>query len=130
MTQTEFFQARQKALLLLAAEYAKHELGGVGRAAPRHHGQDQAGEKGVIEIGDAAPTQPLRFLREGLFSSTHVLSRVSLVICDETISTVIASASEAIHCREQSWIASSLTLLAMTADYTRKCLLSFSPCAW
>ena len=63
MAEAEFFQARQETFLLLAAKHPEHEFGGVGRAAPRHHRQNEAGEIGVIEIGDAAPSQPLRFLR-------------------------------------------------------------------
>ena len=63
MAEAEFFQAGQKALLLLAAKHPEHEFRGIGGPAPRHDGEDQAGEIGVIEIGDAAPSQPLRFLR-------------------------------------------------------------------
>ena len=60
--EAELLQAGQEALLLLAAKHAKDELGGVSRAAPRHHGKDQPGEERVIEIGDAAPLLPLHFL--------------------------------------------------------------------
>src|SRR5882724_7938235 len=59
MAQAELLQARQEALLLLAAKHPEHELSRIRRAAPRHHGEDEAGEIGVIEIGDAAPFQPL-----------------------------------------------------------------------
>jgi len=53
----------QEALLLLAAEYTEDELRRVSRAASRHHAEDQAGEAGMVEIGDAAPFRPQRFLR-------------------------------------------------------------------
>src|SRR5215510_14844698 len=66
----ELFEARQETLLLLAAEYAEDEFGGIGGAAPCHHGQDQAREEGMIEIGDAAPFQPLRLAR--VLSGGHV----------------------------------------------------------
>ena len=58
MVEAELLQARQEALLLLAAKHAEHELRGITRAAPRHHGENEAGEKGVVEIGDAAPFRP------------------------------------------------------------------------
>ena len=60
VTEAEFLKARQETLLLLAAKNPEHEFGGIGRAAAAHHGQNQAGEIGVIEIGDAAPSPPLR----------------------------------------------------------------------
>ena len=58
VAEAELFQARQEALLLLAAKHPEHELRGIGGAAPRHHGENEAGEIGMIEIGDAAPSQP------------------------------------------------------------------------
>src|SRR5262249_8067492 len=63
MVEAKLLQARQESLLLLAAEYAEDEFGGIRRAAPRHHREDEAGEEGVIEIGDAAPSQPLSLAR-------------------------------------------------------------------
>ena len=63
MIDPELLQARQEALLLLAAEDAEDELGGIRRSAPRDHGEDEAGEIGVIEVGDRAPALPLGFLR-------------------------------------------------------------------
>src|SRR5450755_3127672 len=48
----EFLQARQKTLLLLTAKNPEHELGSISSPAPRHHGEDKAGEKRMIEIGD------------------------------------------------------------------------------
>ncbi|MGY3498433.1 hypothetical protein ACVW1B_007852 [Bradyrhizobium sp. USDA 4502] len=73
--EAELLQAREKAFLLLAAKHTEDELGGIGRAAPRDDGEDQAGEEGVIEIGDAAPLPPLRFAR--VLLSGHVCSRCS-----------------------------------------------------
>src|ERR1700722_5021169 len=61
-SQAELFEAGQKALLLLAAKHPEYEFRGIGRSAPRHQTKDQAGEIGVIEIGDAAPSLPLRLL--------------------------------------------------------------------
>jgi hypothetical protein len=66
VTQPELFEARQEALLLLAAEDPKYEFRGIGPPAPRHHRQNKAGEIGMIELGDAAPFQPLRFTRAAL----------------------------------------------------------------
>src|ERR1019366_319059 len=63
MAEAEFLQTRQKAFLLLTAKYPEHEFSGVSAPAPRHHRQNEAGEIGVIEIGDTAPSQPLRLLR-------------------------------------------------------------------
>jgi hypothetical protein len=81
MTETEFFQARQEALLLLAAKHPEHEFRGVCGAAPCHDRENEAGEIGMIEIGDAPPSQPLRrrcaFLR-------HVCSLVLLPPCEHT----------------------------------------------
>src|SRR5258707_15853329 len=62
----KFFEARQKALLLLTAKHPEYEFGGVRRPAPRHHGQNEAGEIGVVEFSHAAPFQPLRFARAAL----------------------------------------------------------------
>src|ERR1700730_4666069 len=58
----ELFETRQKALLLLAAKHPEHEFRGVSCAAPRHHGEHEAREIGVIEVGDAAPSQPFRLV--------------------------------------------------------------------
>jgi hypothetical protein len=58
----QLFQAGEEALLLLTAKRAEDEFGGVRSAAPRHQAQDEAGETSLIEIGDAAPSQPQRLL--------------------------------------------------------------------
>ena len=63
MAEAEFFQAGQETLLLLAAKNPEHEFRGIGGPAPRHNGEDQAGEKRVIEVGDTAPSQPFRLVR-------------------------------------------------------------------
>jgi hypothetical protein len=73
VAEAEFFQSRQEPLLLLAAENPEHEFGGVRRAAPRHHGEDQAGEIRVVEIGDAAPSPPGRLARVAVLG--HVIPR-------------------------------------------------------
>ena len=75
MLQAELLQAWQEAFLLLAAKHPEHEFGGISRAAPRHHRQDEAGEIGVVEIGCAAPSQPLRFTR-AVGCSAHSFSRI------------------------------------------------------
>ena len=62
IAQTKLLKARQKTFLLLAAKYPEYEFRGIGRSAPCHHGQDEAGEIGMIEVGDAAPSPPLRFI--------------------------------------------------------------------
>src|SRR5260370_20213580 len=54
----KFFEARQKALLLLTAKHPEYELGGVSRPAPRHRGQNEAGEIGGAEFSHAARFQP------------------------------------------------------------------------
>ncbi len=74
MAEAEFFQARQKTLLLLAAKHPEHEFRGIRGAAPGHHGQHQTGEIGMVEIGDAAPFPPLRLLRL-LHCASHAASR-------------------------------------------------------
>src|SRR3981081_15691 len=58
--QAQLLQPGQEAFLLLAAKYPEHELRGIRRAAPRHHSENESGEIGVIEVGDAAPFLPLR----------------------------------------------------------------------
>src|SRR5260221_14465877 len=58
MRKAELFQAGQKTFLLLAAKHPEYEFRGVSSAAPRHHGENKAREIGVIEVGDAAPSQP------------------------------------------------------------------------
>ena len=72
--EAELFEAGQETLLLLAAKYPEHEFGGGSAATPRHHRQDEAREKRVIEIGDAAPSLPLGLLRVDLCCG-HFLSR-------------------------------------------------------
>src|SRR5260370_25360717 len=63
MAEAEFFQAGQETLLLLTAKHPEHEFAGSDGPAPRHDGEDQAGEKSVIEVGDPAPSQPFRLVR-------------------------------------------------------------------
>src|SRR5436309_15846799 len=65
--QAELFQARQKALLLLTAKHPEYEFRGLRCPAPGHDCENEAGETGMIELGDAAPFQPLRCLRIMLF---------------------------------------------------------------
>ena len=132
MAEAEFFEAGQEAFLLLAAKHPEHEFGGVSRAAPRHHGQDEAGEKGMIEIGDAAPALPLRLLCSRLVAPLMVAPESRLLLagehyisrhCEPPRSRQCApddGSREAIHPRDalrvrKAWIASSLALLAMTA---------------
>jgi hypothetical protein len=74
MVQTKLLKARQKTFLLLAAKYPKYEFGGIGRSAPSDHGENEAGEVSMIEVGDSAPTPPLRFV-SALVHSAHVLFR-------------------------------------------------------
>ena len=62
MAKPELFQSRQEPFVLLAAEYPEYEFGGVRRAAPGDDGENEAGEKRVVEIGDAAPARPFRFV--------------------------------------------------------------------
>jgi hypothetical protein len=102
MAQSELFQAWQKALLLLAAKHLEYELGGVGRAAPRDHGEDEAGEEGMIEIRDGAPRLPF------------CLARVVFLCRGHMPDPVRAGATE----------------LGSLAPHTLKCLLSFRPWAW
>src|SRR6185312_14967629 len=66
MAEPELFQTRQKAFLLLAAEYPENEFRRIQRSAPRHHGENEPGKIGMIEIGDAAPFRPLRLMRAAL----------------------------------------------------------------
>src|SRR3954465_12425038 len=72
--QTEVFQAREKTFVLLTAKHPEHEFRGVSRAAPRHHGQNETGEIGVVEIGDAAPSRPPCFARVNIRACAHILS--------------------------------------------------------
>src|SRR5258708_39747425 len=51
VAQAEFFQSRQKALLLLTAKNPEYEFRGVSRPAPHHHGQNEAGEISMIKLG-------------------------------------------------------------------------------
>src|SRR5262249_52543822 len=51
----KLLQPRQKTLLLLATKYPEHELGGLARAAARHHRERKPGEERMIELRDAAP---------------------------------------------------------------------------
>jgi hypothetical protein len=71
MAEAELVEARQETLLLLAAEYPEHEFGGIRSAAPGDDGEDEPGEIGMVEIGDAAPFEPLRLARIGLDCLGH-----------------------------------------------------------
>ena len=71
MIQAEFLQARQKTFLLLTTKNPEHEFRGISRPAARHDRENEAGEIGVIKIGDAPPSQPLGFLRVAVLSSAH-----------------------------------------------------------
>src|SRR6266436_9782046 len=75
VAQAELFEARQKALLLLTAKNPEYEFSGIGRPAPRHDGQNEAGEISMIELGHAAPFQPLRFARAAL-PIAHLYSQI------------------------------------------------------
>src|SRR2546423_2819793 len=75
MIEAELYEPRQEALLLLATKHPEHEFGRVGRAAPADDGENEAGEKRMIEIGDAAPSCPLRSLRDFPLSG-HCHSRL------------------------------------------------------
>src|SRR5258707_11849083 len=44
VAEPKFFEARQKALLLLTAKHPEYEFCGISRSAPRHHAQNEAGE--------------------------------------------------------------------------------------
>src|ERR1700738_1359407 len=78
MAEAEFFQAGQEAFLLLAAKNPEHEFRGVGGAAARHHGQNEAGEISMIEVGDAAPSQPFCLVR-AVPNSAHFRSQSPFV---------------------------------------------------
>ena len=56
VAQAEFFQPGQETLLLLTAKNPEHEFCGIGGPAPRHHGENEPGKIGMIEIGDTAPS--------------------------------------------------------------------------
>src|ERR1700742_2154907 len=105
MAEAELLKARQEPLLLLSAKYPEHEFRGIGGAAPAHHGEDQAGEIGMIEVGDAAPSPPLRLLRllRLIFSITHVASR-RVYGCRPRDTTALRTVSPELHdeCRERS----------------------------
>ena len=75
MAEAELVEARQEALLLLATKHPEHEFGGIRCAAPRHHQQNEAGELGVIEVGDTSPAQPFCRLRATL-RFRHFHSRI------------------------------------------------------
>src|SRR5947199_2187221 len=94
VAEPKFFEARQKALLLLTAKNPEYEFCGISRSAPRHHTQNEAGETSMIELGDAAPFQPLRFRRAAL-PIAHVRSWVDFFIGCEPISLVITSQRDA-----------------------------------
>jgi hypothetical protein len=78
MIQTKFLKPRQKTFLLLAAKYPEYEFGGIGGSAACHDGQDETGKVSMIEVGDSAPSPPLRFI-SALVHCTHVLSRTRLL---------------------------------------------------
>jgi hypothetical protein len=74
VTEAELFETGKKTFLLLAAKHPEHEFRGVRRAAPCHHRQNEAGEIGVIEICDDAPSQPFCLVNAAALPSAHVLS--------------------------------------------------------
>ena len=71
MIKAELDQPGQETLLLLAAEHPEYEFGGIRCAAPGDDGENEAGEKRMVEVGDAAPFRPLRFARLLLSSHFH-----------------------------------------------------------
>jgi hypothetical protein len=99
---------------------------------------------GDVTIG---PASVLYCHRRGAAMRNHLLLALSVAIlalplaaCNEpetvaaeqtigTAPSVIASEAKQSMPPREEWIASSLTLLAMTT-HTRKCLLSFRPWAW
>jgi len=80
-----FLQAWQEAFLLLATKHPEHEFAGIRRPAPRHHREDESGEVGMIQFGDASPSQPLHLLRAFLLCG-HFRSPCSadLAGCEHT----------------------------------------------
>src|ERR1700687_4630887 len=105
VAQSEFFKAREKALLLLTAKNPEYEFRGISGAAPSHHGENEAGEISMIELGNAAPFQPLRFAPRARVGEAlqRDVRRLDCFVADAPRSGGIS--------------------------YTRKCLLSFRPCA-
>ena len=75
MGKTEFLQTREEALLLLTAEDPEYELARILRSASRHHHEDETGETGVIELGNASPPLPFCSLRP-LLRSGHFGSQM------------------------------------------------------
>jgi len=65
----------------------------------RHHSQDQPGEEGMVEIGDAAPFQPLRLAASCprsclvLFRCDHSLSSHCSVQCAERAGSMHVAAA-------------------------------------
>jgi hypothetical protein len=74
MIQAKLHKARQKTFLLLAAKYPEYEFGGIDSSAACHDGQDETGEVCVIEVGDGAPSPPLRLISAPV-RRAHILSR-------------------------------------------------------
>src|SRR5258706_16426360 len=60
VAQPEFLQPGQETLLLLTAKNPEYEFRGFVSSAPRHDGENESGKIGMIEVGDAAPFEPLR----------------------------------------------------------------------
>jgi hypothetical protein len=85
VSKAEFLQAGQEAFLLLATKHPEHEFAGIRRPAPRHHREDESGEVGMIQFGDASPSQPLHLLR-ALLLCGHFRSPCSadLAGCEHT----------------------------------------------
>jgi hypothetical protein len=79
MIQAKFLETRQKTFLLLPAKYPEYEFGGISRSAACHYREDEAGEVSMIEVGDSAPSAPLRFVY-GVLPSAHTLS-ISRLAC-------------------------------------------------
>jgi hypothetical protein len=75
MVKTKFLQTWKEALLLLAAEDPEYELARILRSPSRHHNEDETGETGMIELGNASPPLPFRSLRP-LLRSGHFGSQM------------------------------------------------------
>src|SRR5262249_18578115 len=116
MRETELFQPRQETLLLLATEHTEDEFGGVRGATSRHHREDQAGEEGMIEIGDAAPFQPLRLAR--ILPRGHVRFPVFVAVpCHYGCCEAMRTANAAMPCRQSGMLTRSLVKLWSGAEF-------------
>ncbi len=80
--QAEFRDAGEKTLVMLAAEHAKHELRRIGGATACHQRHDEAGEIGMIKIGDRVPGFELVILRAIAHRSTDQAGGGGVVFTD------------------------------------------------